>query len=272
MNITNNKTGEYLYKYMPFNQYSLQLLINQEFYLSSPDLLNDPFEGDFIILNWSELYNEESYRLLLDKQKTYSNEWLQKHIRETNLKRWREKESDFQNDLYEYLSGSIKRQFGTTSFSRNCNSIDMWSHYADSHKGFVIVFDYKSLSAYFLEDDIKFCKVEYDSMPEISVNKNNLTIVEPELLLINKLPRWKKEKEVRIISKHWSDSGYENDFSRMIKFPKESILGLIYGSRMTTENLLTIDRLFQTNSLEYKSYYSKKNNKRNKLLFVEMKI
>jgi len=269
MGITNNSEEKYLYKYLPFNQYSLQLLINQKFYLSAPNLLNDPFEGDFIISNYSNLYNEKTFNFLINKREIDSNAWINNHNKETTLKNWRLNERDFELYLYEFLNKSIRSKFGTTSFSKECNSIDMWSHYADSHNGFVLIFDRDLLADQY--EILNFIiDVDYDTIPNVEVNPEDLTIDNDNILLKNKLPEWSKEKEVRIIKKYWLDKGYENEYSRLLEFPPESIIGVIYGLNMSIENLLTIDHLLlQLKSKEIKTYYAKKNHKRDKIIFKE---
>jgi hypothetical protein len=142
MDLLGNKDREFLYKYLPYNQYSLQLLINQELWLGSPDMLNDPFEGEFIIKNYRELQNIEFIRVLLDLTKDGIYDEIFYSI---NCEKLLQDETDFLNRLYHYLSLYIKKHFGTTSFSMNCNSISMWSHYADSHKGFIAIFSREKL-------------------------------------------------------------------------------------------------------------------------------
>ncbi len=272
MNITNNETDKYLYRYMPFNQNSLKILIDQKFYLSSPDLLNDPFEGDFIISNYSDLYNEDTFKILLDNRPKDGIEWLDKNTEDRLLDHWKKKENerDFQLYLEEYISNTIKRRFGTISFSKNCNSILMWSHYADSHKGFVIVFNREALTNQY---DIlnSIIDVEYKGVPEIEVNAKDLSIKDDKTLFKYKLPSWEKEDEVRIIKDYYLKKGYENDLSRLMKFPIKSIVGVIYGSRISPENMLTIDHLLCHIGLEnLESYYAKKSDNKDEIIFEDI--
>ena len=271
MSIVNNTDGKYLYKYLPFNQYSLQMLINQKFYLSSPDLLNDPFEGDFVISNYLELCNPETFEFLLNVSTKDSNSFIDKIHKESLIKSWNEDELNFQQNLYEYLSNIIKKQFGTTSFSKTCNSIKMWSHYADSHKGFVVVFDREILSTSCLFNNLNLAEVKYDSVPKVSVRKDDLALTNDSELFIHKLPSWKKENEVRIIKKYWRVDGFQSDLSRQLDFPHNSIVGIIYGSRMTPESILTLEHLFnQQNKKVIKRYFAHKNRERDKVIFTEI--
>lgn len=272
MNITNNKDGKYLYKYLPFNQNSLKILIDNKFYLSPPDLQNDPFEGDFKISNLPDLYKEKTFEILLENRKKEGITWLDNNTKERLLKGWLDMQ-EFQLYLEDYLSNTIKRRYGTTSFSKNCRSILMWSHYADSHKGFVIVFDRESLSLqYGILGNI--FNVEYNGAPEISVDANDLSINDNNKPLFkNKLRSWAKEKEVRIIKEHFLKKEYESPYSRLLKFPPESIVGIIYGSKMSLENVMTIENLLDLKSLSHiETYGAYKNKNKDELLFKKRTI
>lgn len=257
MNLTDNKEGKYLYKYVPFNQYSLQLLINSKFWLGAPDLLNDPFEGDFVIDNYKEFINELCVNILHNwnkrrKWSTRDNELIANEMINN--------ESYFLSVLYDYLNFHyINNSYGTTSFSTECESLKMWSHYADSHKGFVIVFDYNILKTSIFDATIS--KVTYGELPKvkISITNNNITITDDAGLLFRKPPEWESEKEVRIVRKYL----FESDLERLLKFQEESILGIICGSRMPFLHSDTIAALFKDRGIKIKLYYARKNKMRN---------
>jgi hypothetical protein len=263
MDLLGNKDREFLYKYLPYNQYSLQLLINQELWLGSPDMLNDPFEGEFIIKNYRELQNIEFIRVLLDLTKDGIYDEIFYSI---NCEKLLQDETDFLNRLYHYLSLYIKKHFGTTSFSMNCNSISMWSHYADSHKGFIAIFSREKLEQSSLDKSARLIDVTYEGFPTIELNfkGHTIEIEDTKSLLTGKLPEWASEQEVRIIKKH----NFESYVPRLLKFNPNSFLGIILGSRMTMENARTIRQIISLNKdLNVYFYYAIKNEKRDQLLF-----
>lgn len=266
MSLIDNSTGKFLYKYLPFNQYSLQILINQKFWLGPPDLLNDPFEGDFIIKNFKKFHNKQCIETLIELTKSDSkydvifNDYIYNELIND--------EDQFLNKLFEYLNIIIKKNYGTTSFSKRCDDLKMWSHYADSHKGFVIIFDRKILETTIVDGITKLIDVEYNGLPSINLDydSNNFNIRDYGMILTKKLSDWNNEDEVRIIKKH----EFAYDFQRFLKFKRESIKGIIYGSRISFENLMTIDNILVNSNQDLKFYVGKKNSERNKIIFNEI--
>ena len=276
INLTDNKEEKYLYKYLPFNQYTLQILINYQLWLGSPDFLNDPFEGDFVINNFKQFYNEENIELIIDTLITGSYRNLTKSgFRQGII----EDESKFLSSLYEYLSISIKNNFGTTSFSKNCKSLKMWSHYADSHKGIVLIFNKDVLNSSieksrnrqpFLRTkrDIQLINVEYGSLTTVDLVKTNgvLKIIDDSNILSKKLKLWKNEEEVRIIEREedW------NNNQRYFHLAPNCIDGVIFGQRISSINRNTITTLLPPLECDIVYYQAQKSTKRNNIIFKRM--
>lgn len=256
MDLTKNSDGKYLYKFLPFNQYSLQILINNKFWIGPPDLLNDPFEGDFIIKNLEQLHNESCIRTLLQltKGKDFEDDY-NNMMNDSNA---------FSTKLYEYINKLISSNYGSTSFSKNCDNLQMWSHYADSHKGFIIIFDREILECTIVDGITKIIDVEYTGLPEIFIEhqSNNLIIKHYGKILTKKLSDWSMEDEVRVIR----EGEYKYDFHRFLKFDRQCFKGIIYGSRINIDNLTTIDRTLKDLHKELKFYMAKKNQARNKII------
>ena len=263
MDLTKNHDGKYLYKYYPFNQYSIQSLIHQEFWLGSPDMLNDPFEGDFIIKNVDKLFNKVNVDKLL--KITNEESWDVRFLNDNYIIDSKQDEYLFLNKMYEYLNNEIKRKFGTTSFSKYCNSLKMWSHYADSHKGFIIIYNKEIIENTITNKKIRLIKVEYGNHPtiEISIVPNGFIITNDDLILTSKLKEWKSEKEYRLIMN--MNYGYKRN--RLVKYDNDAISGVIYGSNMTHQNLRTIDAILIEKIKNLPIYFAKKNPKRDNLIF-----
>lgn len=260
MKLTNNPEGKYLYKFVPFNQYSLQILINNQLWLSPPDLLNDPFEGDFIVENFESIRNKKVVKIITGLNDNYGkfiNSFL------SNVKSNRFK---FEEHLYEYLNSKIKNKFGTSSFSKTCKSLKMWSHYADSHKGFVIIFDRNILEEGITNSVTKMVDVEYGELPAVQLlhDNNDVDILNDEFLLVKKLKEWKNEQEVRVIIE-----GSLTHQRRLLFFPKESIVAIIFGYRIEyqTSERRTIINLLSERLGDIMFYNSHKNEKRNNMIF-----
>lgn len=122
------KMPKYLYKYRSFDSYWKSILFDGLIYFPDASTLNDPFDCHIYIdtKKYSDFMNEFASKYvfpwmsLSDIEKIYntyiidSADWFYKIIRENTL---------------------------VTCFSEIDNSILMWSHYADSHKGFCIKYD-----------------------------------------------------------------------------------------------------------------------------------
>jgi len=105
---------KYLYRYRPFNQFSISELANQNVWFSSVNDFNDPFE---VIL--------DRFTPVLTNGYSGSSEYLS--TPETK-------------QLHEMLK-DIFTTLGLLCFTTKNNNTLMWSHYADSHKGFCIEYE-----------------------------------------------------------------------------------------------------------------------------------
>jgi hypothetical protein len=263
---------------MPYNQYLLTLLINGEFWMSPPDKLNDPYEGDFRIKGIQNYHNTGFIEKLLKfKRKNFLDDFSY----EKDLNLAIENQEVFANMLYEYINQLIRQEFGITCFSRNPRNMKMWSHYADSHKGVCLVFDEKQLEnsilrrrseVYFKEVIYNKSLISLDIIDHDSDENGEEYIGIPRIpaFLYNKLTAWKEEKEVRFV--------LEKDFNifpdRRLKFDKSSLKGVIFGSRVQPNDALTIINLI--NSLEeygkVNFYTARKDIEKPKILIDKLKL
>lgn len=122
------KRPKYLYKYRSFNSYWKNILFDGLVFFPDSSTLNDPFD--------CHIYVDTK------KFSSFVNSFASKYVFPWIPLRDIEKEynSRIKNNLdwqYEYT----RKQILLTCFSENVNSILMWAHYADSHKGFCIEYD-----------------------------------------------------------------------------------------------------------------------------------
>jgi len=242
-----------LYKYLPYNQYLFNLLINCEFWMSPPDKLNDPFEGDFRVKEIKRFQNESTIKRLLEsRKKTFIDEFAF----EGNLIEAQNDVNVLSNFLYEYINSQIRSKYGITCFSRNQSSVRMWSHYADSHKGVCLIFDEDILISKFnrKRNSIQLMDVNYSqSLPFINIidhdsdqdSYEHIGISKDNSFLFNKLKSWKYENEVRLII----ERDFETFPDRRVKFTKDSLVGVILGARIQTDNKTTLERLLKNKDL-----------------------
>ena len=134
-----------LYKYRSWsNAYHRDILHFNEVYMARPGDFNDPFDAQIpknhLLLDTDEKrkkYVFEKLREIEPRSDPKSSEFVEKFRvgleRLSNLEEYQK--------MYEelYLSEEDKR-VGLISFSMRWNSILMWSHYGDMHKGFNVGF------------------------------------------------------------------------------------------------------------------------------------
>ena len=218
-----------LYKYQPFDQYSLINLIKRQFYFSKPESFNDPYDCD------PPFEISTAHRTKKNKEALY-----------TRIKGWVHDKSSFDvtyskngkpNGRFErdYIDSTkpireqISAKIGVTCFSERVDDILLWSHYGDKHKGFCLEFD-TQVSIMDGQQKTDLYKVKYSnsrSYRRISIldilNKPNIL----EVLLTTKSYQWGYEKEWRI----FCNTGGNNAF----RFNAKSLTGVYFGYKMPQE-------------------------------------
>jgi len=145
--------------------------------------------------------------------------------------------------------------FGILSLTKIPNSFDMWSHYANGHKGFVLEFkeDFWHLPCMKSEkgDERSFGKVEY--VEDYAINLDALvgsgTEIPVDLLLkelfFKKTSRWSYEREYRLVRPLTDSPDYKPPELRypytdvgmyLFPFDLECISSVILGAAMTAED------------------------------------
>ena len=114
------KEEDILFKYRSFEANSLSILINQNLYFSNPIDFNDPFDGQLDIYNGLKRLAEIDEEFILPDEKELSVQV---------------------NAIVESF-----KDLGVLSLSERFDSILMWSHYANHHKGFCLGFSRKGLT------------------------------------------------------------------------------------------------------------------------------
>lgn len=142
-----------------------------------------------------------------------------------------------------YYQQKIGDKFGVFCLSENHNSILMWSHYANSHKGFVVEFDEnhdffnnKLSNGDNLEDLYKKrLSVKYRTHRAGTYIKN-LSILD---LLITKSSVWGYEEEVRYICPlEKAEQKYDDVF--LFRIPSDSVRTVFLGAYISDADRLSI--------------------------------
>lgn len=227
----NSRVPDILYKYRSFNTRSLEMLRNNQVYFANPIEFNDPFDcsaqeymhdnfrNDMAKISAARELNIEPM-MLTDEQVQIFRIKVDKYLGPIKL-------SDAQGALDE-----LRDNLGILSFSAINDSILMWSHYADMHKGFCIGFSIRNFGIPLKE----FREVTYSRDRNLNLAFNlisnpNITadMFAEEFLkeyILTKYIDWQYEKEWRLIGCPKTFSPYAN----------ESIDRITFGLKMPPEN------------------------------------
>lgn len=133
-----------IYKYRDWScENHRKILTNNEIYLASPATFNDPFDCK-ISTHYLSLDTPEKISSYIQKKQVESETELTKdnieilRYRLTNIR-------DYWDMFEAFELSSFDQNYGILSLSARWNSILMWSHYANLHKGFCVGFNEEKL-------------------------------------------------------------------------------------------------------------------------------
>lgn len=254
-----------LYKYRDFSDNSLRILENQELYFSSPLRFNDPFDS-CVPLTLANL--DEIVLKTLKQENTLASDSSREDLLQGNKAAWDEYRKKFETLYHIEHQQSREKKFGICSLTESYSNLLMWSHYADSHRGFCIGFDIQCIlnSAYPQIRlncgtlDVIWCfKVQYNPSyplleyrivnPEIDNRVPEEKVLEAFQPLLNKSNEWSYEHEWRLVS---NDA---NNFA-FLYVPKD--LKVIYlGCAISEDNREYIKRIVKQKYQSTKIYQAK---------------
>lgn len=129
----NKHVPKYLYKYRKFDQYWESTLFEGQLHFAEAITLNDPFDCHMFI----DVKRFSNFMNIFASKYVFPELGYDEICKVYN--------SRIKNNLKRQCI-EIKRDFLLTCFSEDVKSILMWSHYADSHKGFCVEYDMEKVS------------------------------------------------------------------------------------------------------------------------------
>ena len=217
-----------IFRFRPINRFSLAELVSCTIWFSAVDDFNDPFEFSF------------RYKQLPDTPENH--EWVAKMIMTSLDKPLDEILAQIELDgweNYHQIHGardsliSAMKTKGVCCFSAINDSILMWGHYADGHKGMVIEYD---------TSFEPFCKhlvpVRYsDNYCEFSFERVLQNMGECiEKIVTQKSSAWSYEEEYRMI--------HDRDNNRLTEvIDPRSIRGIYFGAKCDEQQREIVCRL-----------------------------
>lgn len=207
----------FLYKYRVWeNDFHKSVLTKSEIFFSSPRRFNDPYDcglpfnqdpDDFI----PEKIMEKLESLAQKQFPQYANDEVKlKEECAKQLMLIMQAPSEYFQTNYGYKAEDLSKMYGVLSLTPHPGNFLMWSHYSNSHSGFVVGFNTKKLVQQAFG---KFKKVNYtDEIPIISMlDTTDHSLMDK--LIYTKALSWNYEDEFRItkIIKPDTTSTFTND-------------------------------------------------------------
>lgn len=131
-----------LYKYRQFNDNSHRILTHNEFYFSSTKEINDPFDlmitPDLGLLDTDDQLNTYFDQIINDLGQNIKPGIDKMQIKKELIQKFKSNPSKFQEEWDTTEGNMTNMKYGVLSFSERWDSLLMWSHYADNHKGFCV--------------------------------------------------------------------------------------------------------------------------------------
>ncbi|MCW8331749.1 DUF2971 domain-containing protein [Photobacterium sp. SDRW27] len=190
-----------LYKYRPFNEFTLDIIVNNEIYFPKPEVFNDPYDCNIKMIN--SISNKDYEKILKWQGNKLGKSKAEIESQISLFKSQKVIPSDYIDKINAGIDAIQleNKNVGVLSLSSDCRNILMWAHYADDHKGMCIEFERDDNNI--LGDIGQTKPINYTrSYPSISpldfTRELNGSIVQK--MLWSKSKDWAYEKEWRVIS------------------------------------------------------------------------
>lgn len=210
-----------LFKYRSADEYSKKNLKDGTIWLAHPSTFNDPYDCHifFSIDNanlkklppdFKRIFSSSIYKNL--EERIANGERPLRAIREILLPLIPSDQvaivdqlvADFDLEFGKNLD-KLKNSYRVCSFSARLDSMLMWSHYADQHRGFCIEYDVSNLPPTNFCNRFMYPVIYQDEVFDASTvlkNGDNYNNLRPTLIALAKAKDWQYEEEWRIIIGH----------------------------------------------------------------------
>ncbi|SNR33977.1 DUF2971 domain-containing protein [Lutibacter flavus] len=239
--MTPDNYPDIIYKYRSWNNdFHKNILLNNEVFMSPPNDFNDPFDCR-IPKNHYLIDTPEKIDQFINDGIEKHREWLIASGKNIDFEKKQLKErlqdiETYQKEHEDLEYAEMDKHYGILSLSARWNSILMWSHYGDFHKGFCIGFNELKMRNCGLFG--KGGPVTYtEEFPEINPMEQEHTMLKSFKQTHNKAKDWEYEEEYRLTNLFFPN--VPTNEQRVIKVPSEFIdevnLGMNISEQHKTE-------------------------------------
>ncbi len=129
-------SGNMLYKYYPYNEYLLEMLLTKKAWFSKPDVFNDPFD---CLLNFDPKIPADKYEKCLRWQ--LKREGRSQCQIDEDIKKLISQDGIVNEDAKRIIDGiaastlDVISRIGVWCLTESNVDVTMWAHYAENHKG-----------------------------------------------------------------------------------------------------------------------------------------
>lgn len=247
----------FLYKYRTIDSLGLKrFFTHKEIFLSSPLQFNDPFDCKVHILKDKKVYKFKKFVKSMVKKNSphLVGKTLNQEVKKVM------EDPKFNNpDLFNTAYRTFMDGIGVYSLTEKPDNLLMWSHYANSHKGFCLKFKVSM-------DELLFWtafKVKYENTyPKVNFldfDKGG-TVAKWAL---TKSTDWEYEQEWRIFDSNLNDS------TRLQYFTKNELAGVIFGALMPENDKNSLLKIIEQSECNIKLYQAELHEKEYKVMIKE---
>jgi hypothetical protein len=266
-----------LYKYMSSERRTI--FDDWRIRFTQPKALNDPFElrphiagygtpekvREIAARRWEE-YAREKYEVLV-RESAGNGEPLPFHIFRSRLENQRSSQieaalsraTDYNATMAAHIDDLMNKSIGVLSLSEHPDSLLMWPHYGDSHRGFVIGFD--TNAAFFHQatppahvdatpEEISKFAEEYGRLRYVRYTEERPSVVVTEMsfdVLMTKGKSWEYEGEWRMLMPpDYADVKLHGDLDLPIclfAFPPNAVKSILLGCNADDDLLAHVLKL-----------------------------
>lgn len=243
-----------IYKFRNWtDDYHKDVLRNNELYLSSPSLFNDPYDCR-ISKAYNIFKNQEEIEDYINYLREKDSEFLRSQGLNVDDEMDRLRQilnnsdelKEFQKEKDEEYFRLQDTHYGIVSFCINWSNFVLWSYYSDSHKGYAVGFHEESLrnSGLFGRGG----KVQYKKNKPMIHPKEEDFMKRAYIETHTKSLNWRHEKEYRLTKLFYPNVPTEND--RKITFPDNYIKEVVIGCQASGQTIREITEITRAKNIE----------------------